>query len=657
MTLLRDALLEFLVCLHVIGAAVLFRRLFPRDSPWLAFFVPTLGVMFVLNFVEHFVALPSLGWLLPITLGGLLLVMLRAGALWDGLRFPSALFVFAFTFILLIKGLHPEIACWTEGLSDLARMLDFCLGDKVPPTDSWLPPYDHGGYYTFQHYGASILKRLFNLDIGTGYNLSLTLLNALTCMAAAAVAFSLTGKKWIAAAILFVVLANFTGGGIFMIFFGSHGFDMLLAYDLHHGWADAHHNPFWKLLASDPYEQRTRLYTPGNDIYMPEFHANLGGTFLTLASLFAGVEVLKEERSNWPWILLIVLPVTVIITETWFLPVVLFFCAGSVAIALATSRRPRNWRWVALTSGIAIVLIWPSVARLTDGSYPVGFRWTLKEEHTFPWLFIEQWWPVYIPWLALCFIWHKLSPPARWLHAGVPILLIFFEFFTIGDREPLLEKIWSDLYGIGLVAFLSLVYVQRAWPYRVLTVIMVGVTFASLHAWWIESTKGVDWGQSAFRLQGDQAYYDDTQKRRMIQAMQRLHGATVLSGRPGWAYTQGPGVATFSENRSYIGWSYPEVLAGNAEEPYYRDQLSDQFYEGRMADPLGFLASNNIEAVLIWPEEKITDAILAQLKIQLAPNYYYVDCKMDEPDNAGIFFRFPETLNSAGLSEESAKVN
>jgi hypothetical protein len=55
MLLLRAALLELLVCYHVIGAAVLFRRLFPRESPWLAFVVPTLLVMCVCNFVEHFI--------------------------------------------------------------------------------------------------------------------------------------------------------------------------------------------------------------------------------------------------------------------------------------------------------------------------------------------------------------------------------------------------------------------------------------------------------------------------------------------------------------------------------------------------------------------------------------------------------------------------
>ena len=63
MLLLRAVLLELLVCFHVIGGAVLFRRLFPRESPWLAFILPTLVVMCLFNFIEHFIALPNLAWL------------------------------------------------------------------------------------------------------------------------------------------------------------------------------------------------------------------------------------------------------------------------------------------------------------------------------------------------------------------------------------------------------------------------------------------------------------------------------------------------------------------------------------------------------------------------------------------------------------------
>jgi hypothetical protein len=135
MTLLRAALLEFLVCLHLLGAALIFRCLFPRESPWLALFIPTLAVLFALNFIEHFLALPQLGWLLPFTLGGSILTLRRSGPLWDGFRLPYALFVGTFTYILIIRGLHPEIPCWTEASAKkFPRPIAGCLPTTTAAT-------------------------------------------------------------------------------------------------------------------------------------------------------------------------------------------------------------------------------------------------------------------------------------------------------------------------------------------------------------------------------------------------------------------------------------------------------------------------------------------------------------------------------------------
>ncbi len=60
-----------------------------------------------------------------------------------------------------------------------------------------------------------------------------------------------------------------------------------------------------------------------------------------------------------------------------------------------------------------------------------------------------------------------------------------------------------------------------------------------------------------------------------------------------------------------------------------------------MPDPLGFLRSNDIAAVMIYPDDTIPDKLVQQFRTQLAPDYYYVDCKGDGPNNAGIFLRYP----------------
>ena len=648
MLLLRAGLLELLVCFHVIGGAVVFRRLFPRESPWLAFIVPILIVMTVFNFIEHFIALPSLGWLLPFTLGGLFWAMVRPGFTWEGLRLPGILFVAIFTWAFFLKCLNPEITCNTEGVADMARVLDFCLGSKLPAMDSWCPPYDHGGYYTFQHYGASILKRLFSLDIGTGYNMGYNLLNTLTCLVGAGAAYAISGKRtWVAVATLLVLLANFTGSSVLLLYWnnahphpGYDVFDSRLAVDIGDGWNDpARNNPFGWIYRYPP--PVLRLFTPTFNTYFPEFHANLGGHFMTLATMLAANEAFKTERSNWPWICLLVFPLITIITATWFMIVVTVFCVGCFAAALFAGKRPQDWKMALGGSALAFVLLWPSVNTLIAGSYPVGFHWTPWVQYTAPLEFIIQWWPIIIPWIFLCFIWRRLSLLARWIHAAVPLLLIFVEVATFGDRGLTVEKMWGAIYGAGLVTFFPLVFVQRNVAFRILTVIFLFISSIFLVAWGKICTDWVDWDSIAFHLKGDTVFQNDPQKKRLLQVLQRLHGVTVLNGKSEWSYNQSPSIVGFSENRCYIAWFAQEYQCGHGGEAEFRDKQSNSFFAGTMTEPLAFLRSNDIAAVMIWPEDVIPDNILQQLQNQLGSDYYYIDCKGDGPNNAGVFIRQP----------------
>ncbi len=651
MALLRVSFFEFLICVHVIGAAVLFRRLFPRESPWLGFFIPTLAAMSVLNFFEHYVALPSLGWLLPFTLGGLTWAMVRPGYSWKGLKFPTILFVVIFTFVMALRCISPDIPNWTEGAGDMTRVLEYCMGDKLPATDCWMPPFTRGGYYTFQHYGASIVKRLFSVDIGTGYNLGFALLAALTALVGAGAAYSISGKRaWVSAATLFIVMAGSTGGAIFLIFLSKHEPDYVLSLSLNGGWDEPNWNPFWWICAHDRYHPGLKLLPPMYTLYYSEFHANLGGAFAVMASLLASNEVFQRERSNWPWVCLIAMPMIVMILCAWFFFIVLFFCVGSLAIALIASRRPENWKFVVLVGFVSLLLVWPSVDTLITSASPLRrLEWTQPEFRTPLWMFLVQFWPVFIPWLMLCFVWHKLNLLGRWMHAGVAIFFIALEFITIGDRPLEIEKMWGAIYAAGLVTVVPLAFSQRGLIFRFLTVFMLLIMMLCM-GWWLKvDYSNIDW-PCFCRLQGDRYIRVDPQKDRLMQVMGRLHGVTMLPGKSVWAYNQAPAAIDFTENRCWIAWPFQETECGLPDEPGYRSKLNNSFYAGTMAAPLEFLRGNNIAAVLIWPEDKISDALLEQFKNQLSSDYYYIDCKMelpDHPDNAGLFVRLSPSQASA----------
>jgi hypothetical protein len=646
MLLLRVVFLELLVCFHVIGAAVLFRRLFPRENPWLGFLLPTLILLSGLNFIEHFIAVPNLGWVLPVTLAGLLWAMLKPGYSWEGLRLPSILFVVTFTFVLLLKSLSPDIPNYTEGTGNMTRVLNYCLGGTLPPIDCWLPPYDYGGYYSFQQYGAAIMKRLFFLDLGTAYNLGFAFLLAWTCLVGAAVAHAISGKAWIAWATVMVLLAGSTGSVLFFLFSG-HAADYGLSTCLNDAWDDPSRNPFAWLCAQDKYHPGLKLLPPTYTLYYSEFHANLGGTLVTMASLLASVLVFKIERSNWPWISLAVLPMLVIITSAWFFFIVLFFCAGSLALALIGGRRPQDWRFAVIGGAIGLTLIWPSFFSVSGNPATQDFLWTLPGDHTPFWMFAVQWWPVYLPWLFLCFIWNRLGLMARWFHAAIPLLLIAVEFATFGDRGLTVEKMWGALYGAGLVTFLPLVFMQTGLFFRGLSAFILLVMVICLGTWLKTIYYDPVDRHNFFRLQGDNFVQNDSQQKRLLQVLSSLHGATILPGKSYWAYNEAPAVIGFSENRCYIAYFHQEDQSGHGGEAEYRSDLNNAFYAGTMTTPLPFLRTNDIAAVLIWPDDKISDQLLQQFQNEIGSDYYYINCKLDGANNAGVFMRLGASTAAA----------
>ena len=51
------------------------------------------------------------------------------------------------------------------------------------------------------------------------------------------------------------------------------------------------------------------------------------------------------------------------------------------------------------------------------------------------------------------------------------------------------------------------------------------------------------------------------------------------------------------------------------------------------------MRANNIAAILIWPEDNIPDAVLQKMEQEIGSDYSYINCKMDEPNNSGVFVR------------------
>jgi hypothetical protein len=531
MLLLRALLLGLIVCVHVIGGAVLFRHFFRRESPWWGFFLPSLALISALNFIEHFVALPSLNWILPFSLVGLTWLLIRPGFSWKGLTLPSVLFLGSFLFCFAIRCMEPDVNFYnTEGLTDLNRILDFCLGDKIPPTDCWLPPYPHAGYYTFMQYGASVLKRLLGVDIGTSYNVAFALVNALTLLACAAAAYGLSRyRAWVAILTLLVVAGGFTGSTVINLLCHPENLDPAGSIDIGNNWNDPKLNEFSHILAQNPPAISFRLYPPGCYLYYSEFHATQGGHFLTLLTLFAAVETLRRKRTLWPWIFLLLAPFLAILTCTWFFFIVGFVAGPTLVWAWWINRWPSNGRYVIGGAVGGLLLLWPTLDDFTSASVSQPFYWA--DLHTDARTVLIQWWPVYLPWLLLCFAWPRLTVTARWLHFLILPIFIFTELIFFTDRQTCLEKTWGGVYGLGMGVLYPVLFIQRGAAFRTLTGVIVLTGMISACAWTWSVYLTTDWAVDTLRLHGDSFLQSDPARRRLVQVLGRIRGQTVLTGR------------------------------------------------------------------------------------------------------------------------------
>jgi hypothetical protein len=120
---------------------------------------------------------------------------------------------------------------------------------------------------------------------------------------------------------------------------------------------------------------------------------------------------------------------------------------------------------------------------------------------------------------------------------------------------------------------------------------------------------------------------------------------TYLSGKCIWCYNEAPTLAVFTGNKSYIAWSWFETLTNRINEPDYREKLDNDFYSGAMTNRLQFLHDNQIAGVLVWPDDEISDDLLAGLRKELEPAYEYIDCKGEGAQNAGVFLLRPLPQN------------
>ena len=133
-----------------------------------------LAVCLALFSLEHGVGLGKLYGL------GLPLTALSLYVIWhDRTRFVDASFrtseiVFLCTVFygLVWRLSSPDIVEDNDRLTDFHLLANYLSGEGLPPLDYWLPHQRLNYYYTFQHYSAALLGRIFGLGPGLSFNMA-----------------------------------------------------------------------------------------------------------------------------------------------------------------------------------------------------------------------------------------------------------------------------------------------------------------------------------------------------------------------------------------------------------------------------------------------------------------------------------------------------
>jgi hypothetical protein len=643
--LLRLCLFWLLISVHVVGGAALFHRRFPRESPWFGFLVPSVAFVLILNVVEHAVGLPTLVWLLPFTLGVTLWSLLAPGLDWKKLGLPAIIFLVAFAFTLAQRALKPDILQASSGTYDLTLLSSFCMGSTVPPAYSLFPPHSIAQYYTFLPYSGSVLTRLLNLDVGTGFNLSAALVSAWTCQIMAGIAWRLSRQKmWITilAALLVECAAN--GSSAYVVLSNPNG-DPVVTSDLFIGMdnPDYHLGIFRYLQPTGDFARR-ELTVPGFWSWLGTFHATCGGTILTLLTVQAMGETLRRRATNWSWICLGASPLLMLITSTWGLPIVAPLTLLTFACCAYYRLPPENPRFVLLALGLIIALLEPTYSEfLTSNIIPIhGIA--LPDTHTQLVEFLLYWWPIYLPWFALLLAWHRMAIVTRIIWVLLPVFYFSVEYYNVGQRTDMTGKLWGFIWAAGWSVFFPTIALQRGKVFRTLTGVLVMSSLVSLGGWtWWTWKTAAPVGDS-LHLEGTGALRTDPLKLPLLLAADTMKGKILLTGRTWWSLCDSPALACFTHNYSYInGSTYCDAVfcPGTQGEAFKRDNEVTDFYNGKTKDPLIFLREHNIAAVVIFPDDQIADNVVEQLKHQLWPSYFYRDFRGDGTPNSGIFIFNP----------------
>jgi uncharacterized membrane protein len=599
-------------------------------------------VVLALFFVEHFIGLGSLYWLMPplVLLGGWLLWKKLRGERDKTFLEAEAVFVLALLYGLFWRWSYPDISPASEKITDLYFISNYYPGFTLPPPDNWYPPQVFDHYYALQHYAAALLGRLFGLQIGVTYNLAFVLLMALPLT----LAWSLSARYIQTTALRILLLCSLAFGGtglgpllhlamqapVTTQAMNESGQTSASLSKEQHAWTIIINNVRFigevidrgfqdnsdsgTMLASIlfpavPEGPDPPMVLPaenyGYHFFLGDYHPPIGGFLLLLLALatMASVDQSRQQRLG-QGIVALTVP-AMLVTNAWLLPLQVLLILAWLLLRW-TQKRELHWAWLFGGAVLGSLLIQPFLQGFSSAAPGMSVKLVTAAQHTPPSRFLALHWPFLL--LALLAL---FEPRQRRLALGMAgtwlVLLLLPEFIYMDDvtaaqyeRTKTTMKWWGwvhtgMLISIGALCLGSSVKWLR-WS-TVALLLVLNIIVIDLAHFWFHSGR-----YQQGELNGHAWYTQDPVNRQMFEYLQAAPPGIVLESLPDNAYMNSSIHAIFNGKQALLGWpSHLMTWHGDVPRVWLLKEEIERFYRGELDDPLGWLASHDVRYIVFGP--------------------------------------------------------
>ena len=575
-----------------------------------------LGICLVFFSIEHFHGFGPRLWILPFS------TTLSVWLAWrdfDILRknaIVEAAFGVGVLYLLAWRYTFPDIDLFGERIPDLVFIQDYAMGRTLPPPDRWMPPFNADFYYSFQFYSAALMGRWFRFGPNIAYQLAYCIVSGfITCaMFTAARRFcSWKPGAWIVSGALLV-------GGCGL------GLVIHLAMRQHYiqpeeisrylgiVWSPDRKTSFGHVLDRLMYQPDTLpLEMPVEPmsfvLTIGEFHPPLTGFLVLMFSLLLIATLDGEESPARRRVYHALLAATVpfsLIGNTWVFPL------QTIVVALwfihrALSGEKDHWLAGFFGAGVTTALAYPFIVNFVQESavHTTSIRITPAASHATVVEWLSVFWPL-VALLVLAAYNREKQRLCLYFVCVWVVLLVCTELFFNHDvfagtrtwaRYNSTLKWWGWLYTAGVLSLgaLNLGSRSRLCRYGSIVALLLPCAQALDYAWYFVDTPKNSMGH----LDGTYWLTKDDTIRDMVTELKALPDGICLDSGLTFDNTDATVIPIFGEKECYMGWPVQEGTWRQFRmEIRLRVKEVNDFYAGRMDDPMGWLLKNNVRYVM-----------------------------------------------------------